>query len=417
MIAAFLLATSPFHVGMSRYTREYVLFFDILLISLFLIYKTLQCVSAGKKLKSLLTFVLLSPILLYYFYERNSTYPFVFVISVLFVFFSGVILLWENKSKAYAWFKSHNNKARKKIKYALAFFSLTIFLIAIKRFIFGNVHFKLHGFTEEWLEVFFSTSSPHQWFFNSVYSSSILVIVFIWGIINGFRKKFIFISSAVFIGMILIYSFFLNILVAPRYIFPLLIFVIIIFSYSIRLILRTVKPQNIYQNIILYAFLLSFFNPLTTILFIKNEKDGEVAKQQGLIHRDTSQLIDFLDSNGFINDDVVISPNKALFIYYYDYPFVQKPEDWPYIDYKYNKNGSLFSDYGKVIQKTDKDSILNYIKEFESGWIVIDKDRNRNWDEILDTSDFKVGDTHVEYLGDVGKSRGYDVYRWDIKDS
>jgi hypothetical protein len=413
LITTLLLTFLPFHVGMSRYVREYVFYFLMLLVALYIIHMLFQSIIHKSKLKALLYLILFFPFLFYYFYDSNSTYPFIFVTFLIFSIVYLTNFCIQNRKAIMRCYLHLSQKQRSLYSFIFFFLSLTSGYYLIKRFVFGNLHFKLHAFEPGWFEIFLSTNSPQQWFFGAPYSSFFIFIILLFGIYQGLKKNsFVFSSGLTFFVMLIIYSFFLDISVAPRYIFPLALFATIIFGYSIESIYKALKPHKFSQNIIIILLLVTMFNPLTTISFISNEKDGEINKQQGLIHRETSKLLDFLDSNGFSNKDVIISPNKAIFIFYYGYEFVQDPDDWPYIAYKFKRDGTLFTDYGKIIQTKDRNKMIASIKEFDSGWLVIDKDRNRNWRNTFETEDTKIGDVFLQYLGDVGGRRGYDIYKW-----
>ena len=57
--------------------------------------------------------------------------------------------------------------------------------------------------------------------------------------------------------------------------------------------------------------------------------------------------------------------------------------------------------------------INEIIKKYETGWIVVDKDRNRNWNKKgFPLKNYTVEDMWVEYIGSTSGYRGFDIYRW-----
>ncbi len=66
-----------------------------------------------------------------------------------------------------------------------------------------------------------------------------------------------------------------------------------------------------------------------------------------------------------------------------------------------------------VYELDENERINMIIQKYETGWIIIDHDRNIHWNKNgLPLKNFSVGDRMVEYMGNTSGYWGFNVYRW-----
>ncbi|MCD4844940.1 MAG: hypothetical protein K8R25_10680 [Methanosarcinales archaeon] len=186
--------------------------------------------------------------------------------------------------------------------------------------------------------------------------------------------------------------------------------------------------------------LLSFFSPFTVIHGILSEEQGMLDQKSGMTHTNIVELSEYLEKNNFSEKDTLISANSYIFTYYYNYSFINNTVEWPlkrfdyFGDKMYHDYGTLYHYYYKaanlqnpavsyvhkgkdyVCELDENERINRIILKYETGWIIIDKNRNRYLNERgFPLENFIVGDRIVEYTGNTSGYRSFDIYRWKIK--
>lgn len=415
LISAFLLATSPFHIGMSRYLREYILFFDFLIIGLIFTIFVYKKIIRKEYKKGIISLIFLIILMSYYQIDRNSTYILNMVITGAFAGFLFLDLLFKNKKIIYKKF-SNLEKNKKIISIAVAsIMTISLLTYLYWKLALSNMHFKPHSFTNAWINKFLSPTSAIQWFYESFYNIFFIIAFLSIGAIKGFKNVFYRTSFFVFVFMMLFYTFFFNRYDDSRYAFQLQLFLIFLFSFSIYLIFST-RKNNISKFFIILIFVVMTFGPFSAIKLLKNEKNGEKNKIQELVHNETFLLLNELKNLGFIPKKTpLVSPN-FLFLYYYDYNFSNSPTLT-----REKSSNNLFE-----LFPCDKDfgeKIIKIMTENNFGFFVTDKNINYNWapEELrgetgcMPTENTKFGNYELKYIKDIGGIRGFNIYKWEIK--
>jgi hypothetical protein len=326
-----------------------------------------------------------------------------------------LIFSWliENRKKVKKILFSIPKKRRLVIISVLTAIFLVVLSYLFYRFGVSSTHFQFQSFEGNWLELFFSTESPRQWFFNSDYPTFLIVAIFILGILAYYKKAFYFSTLLSFVLLLIFYCFFFDKYFAVRYAFPVQLLFIVLFSHSLYILICNFKQNKIYITVLI-LFTASIFNPYYSIQSVVNEKDGQKDPKSQLIYRDTYALMDFLNEHNFSSDKILVTHNKGIFSFFYNYPFLdnQSMKKWDCIDYKFKNEGKLMYDYNKTCQLKSMEDLKKAVKKFDSGWIIIDKDNNRHWKSLIDNKDITINGIEIDYVGSTPTYRGYDVYKW-----
>jgi len=322
LIAAAFCAFSPFHIGLSRYLREYIFYFDVMLLMLISITGICPAIKSKNYLKSVLYFLLIALFISYYFIFGGSTLIIVVILTIAFIIFYLLNNLYEHKDKIFSIFSKFNQRKFSIFIYISIMAILTVILwYFLDKYIFKSIFFEIHAPEIFWFKIFFSANNEQQWFHHNIFSELGILLFLLLGALPNLKNVFFRSVLLSFASILICYMAFFENTSNSRYIFYLLPFFMIIFSYStyaLYEIMKSVFPKSKTYMFLIIFFLLSFFNPLNTLKLIADEKSFEVDPKTGLIHRETYELIKFLDSKGFKNSDVVISPNKSIFIFHYD---------------------------------------------------------------------------------------------------
>lgn len=416
LISAFLLAISPFHIGMSRYLREYILFFDLLIITLIFIVLSYQSFLAKKYKKGIALFILLIPIISYRFLDKDSTYILNIVIAS---FFSIMLLLqisWKNKKFLFEKF-SNIPKIYKRaiITGALILFFLLFYSLSIK-FIENNTNVKLHTPNISWVNKFLDPNKPYQWFYNSFYSLSFILIFTSLGIVKKFKNIFYRTSLFTFLSILILYILFFNRYDEFRYAFQLQLFFTFLMACSIYEFLR-INNKGLLKKIILVFFVITTFNLSSTINLLTKEENGDKSNMTKLIHRDVDALFTKMHNLNFnIHKDSLIAYDYPEFVYNYDYQFVEKESLAEYnFDNPSNVDtGAIYKIHPCEENFVEKISAITQKKS--RGFFIAHKDKNQKQDSnelCIEPENLKVYETTLEYLGESSSdSKGFYIFRW-----
>lgn len=445
IISAYLIAFSPLCVGMSRFIREYQAYFLFFILFLLYLIHFLEVYGPSKfkklnenRMKIFFNlFILITPAIYYMFIENVHMIVVIYMAAGI---FSGVFI-------AHKFIKSENK--RKCIYNRKTYLIVAIILILIPVFIYYfdwiiniseiNKQFryvKLFFFPE-----FFSYDNVTlQWFSGFNFSILFTISFFILPLFF-FNKNRYFVSYLLIFSIILItFTFFIDRYFAVRYVYYACPFFIIVFSCAAYVLLYVNKIFNNKSYIYLFLvsiLLLSFFSPFTVINGLVSEEQGKRDPKTGLVHRNNFELSEYLEKHNFSETEALISANSYIFTYYYDYDFVENESEWPLKRFIY-KSEKMNNDYGtlyhyffkaadsqdpSVVYKTncrdcvyeldENERINRIIQKYETGWIIIDHDRNIHWNKNgLPLKNFSVGDRMVEYMGNTSGYWGFNVYRW-----
>lgn len=454
LISSYLLVFSPLSVSLSRATREYQAYFlFILLFLLCLIYflQTYNLLNLKylKKNRVNLLFMLLMlfvPILFYLYIEKVQMIIELYIISGIFI---GIFYL-----PRFIKFKQENDLISKlyKSRFSIIVISLIVTLLVIyfsTKFLHDyNWLLRTGGFVKEskYENMFFNPDfSPNvgvylQWFSGSSFSKLFASLLFILPIFFYYKNKHFVSSLLSFLTIYIAFVYFIDRYFASRYVYYAFPFYIIIYACSIYVLLNFKKiladNSKIYL-VLIVVILAAFFNPITSINGIMDSNNGVPEPNGGFVHYDIPELIKYLDENNFTEEETLITANPMIFQYYYNYSFVTNSSEWPLKRFDY-KDSKFVYDYGTLyhyyysaahLQKPTaaylrecNDQVCNLdenkrmneiIKKYEIGWIVVDKDRNRNWNKRgFPLKNYTVEDTWVEYIGSTSGYRGFDIYRW-----
>jgi hypothetical protein len=455
LISSYLFVFSPLSVSLSRFIREYQAYFLFILLFLLCLIYFLQIYhlsylkySGKKRLNMLFTLFILSvPILFYLYIEKVLMIIELYVISGIFIGIFCLPTLVKSTLKNGSIFNLKRNK----------FPIVIIILISALTIILFSINF-IHGYDglirtgelvkeSKYEDMFFNPNfSPNagvhlQWFSGSNFSKLFASLLFIFPIFFFYKNKYFVSSLLSFLMIYIAFVYFIDRYYSPRYVYYAFPFYIIIYSCSIYVLLISKKIFADKSNIYLFTIvviLTVFFNPITSINGIMSAKEGVPEPNGGFVHYNISELMNYLDKNNFTEEETLITANPGVFLYYYNYSFITNYSTWSLKRFDY-KDGKFVYDYGSLyhyyyiaakLQKPAtvylyecKDSVFNLdenermnvsINKYETGWIVIDKDRNRNWNKRgFPLKNYTVENRWVKYVGNTSGYRGFDIYRWE----
>ncbi|MFA4960237.1 MAG: hypothetical protein WC548_01090 [Candidatus Pacearchaeota archaeon] len=425
LITSYLFAFCPMIIGMSRYIREYEFYLFLFIILLLFIIKISKNILKNRRyLKNYIIFIIL--IMGYYFFiERIIVIIEILIISLIFLFV-------------------YNYKALSKkisIKHIILIGAILVILILFFLNAYSEVIDISFKGEKLYSEMLFDGTWNYKgftlnWFSGTFVGKIFLISVFLCPLLFN-RRKLILSSYISFLIFFIGLSYIANTYFAPRYIYYAYPFYILIFSFSIYLILKTIKSSKYKKIYYLISLLIvfAFFGPLNSIEGISSESNGIVDIKTGMVHYDIHPLFNFLTLNNFSNKDVLISSDELIFSYYYNYTYLKDFENYPLKRIDYHKESSIpeydYSDIfvyyytedirynyfcrDSVCNMSESDRIYKIMSKYKSGWLILDKDRNKNWnDEGFPQSSFNLEDIPVTYIGSTEGYRGFDIYRWSI---
>ncbi len=448
IISGILLTTLPVAVGISRYIREYVFYFFIIVVFLLWLDKIMKNIFLKKKLKAsvfCLICVLLLPALYYFFIEDSTFVIQLYFILILFIL---TFVVYENALITINSNYLKNFLTKKNFIILLSvfifFFFLTkkvVWLIKIKTpfsfFAFDNLNY----FDALFNPNFNSWNTKLFWFSNSHLPTFFIFSLFILSLLYLYKNRYFIFCILSLASVFIPLQYLSGRYYAIRYIFYGLIFYIVMFSCSIYLLFLF---KNIYKNrtvrvsyiIITLIFLLFVFQISPLINGLKNEKIGEADPKKELLGYNYPNLFTKLEELHFNDGDFLISSDgvsNALAYYFKNYPYIEDKTKYPLMRFEYLKKGDALIDlfdmttiysyyyttpynrpcYDEVCNIPEADRISKIIAQNKTGWIIIDKDRNRNWNsDGFPVENFVSGNKLILYRGSVDGYRGFDIYSW-----
>ncbi len=451
ILSSLLLAILPVAVGTSRTIREYSFFICVLLIMLTWFNHVLESLEKNFKSRSsiLQLVAIISLPALYFKLEDNTNFIILFYFII--IIYGTVFLiqtLYRNKHRL-------TGQLRTLIKqYRIPIISTVTVLIATIIYLYTKVSwlisfnipssfFKLEPINY-FNAIFDPSFSPWKeqlsWFSGTIYPTFFIFFLFLVSILY-FRKNRHYISAVASFWVILVtFLYFTDRYYAIRYIsysFPLYA---LIFSCSIFTLF---KQQNIFQTkatrlwylITIAVFLITIFKPTTVIYGLVNERIAFNDPKTEMLGYDYPDLFSVLESLGFQDGNFVIASTgerEALAFYFNEYDFIENATEHPLMRFEFaDKEGNLAYDYTELntYYYTDpyfsnqcKDAVCAMdeitrigliANQHEHGWIIIDKDRNRNWNPAgFPLANFQLGSLQVEYKTSTNGYRGFDIYSW-----
>lgn len=441
LISAYLLSTLPVAIGMSRFIREYIYFFLFLILFLCVLDYFLNLKNKIKTTKYFFAMFISLPLCYYLFVDDSNFIIQLYAYMSIYAF----VHFFFNK-------KIHKKYYPLKGKIFLSiisifFLTFSIFIIQKTQWLF-KIDIKkifsplpdLNYFDALFNPSFTPWGTQIMWFSNSLYPSFFIFSLFIFGVIKFWKNKY-YMASLICLSITIIpFLFFSDRYYAIRYIFYIMIFYIILFASSIYLL---TKMGSIYKNrsgkiiykVSIFIILFSIFNPMTGFDGLKLESIASTDPKTELLSYDYPTLLKKLDELDFKEGDFIISSeglNNALTYYFNKYDFITNKENHPLMRFAINNNGKNILDMSEIYtyyyntesiySRPCKDSVCNLdeidriskiIRNQPMGWIIIDKDRNRNWNPSgFPISDFYLGDKNIRYLGSTDGYRGFDIYKW-----
>lgn len=440
IISSFLLCTLPLAVGMSRYIREYAYFF--LITILYIIWSDYIYNRIFERKNIIITLlniflIILTPFFYYIFIDDTNFVIQLYIFIMAFFAISFYPLIFKSKN------------IKKIISIIIILITISIGLFKKIEWLFKikipDSYFKLP--TLNYFDALFNPSfhpwgTNLMWFSGSIYPTYFIISLFLISILFFYKNKYYLFSMFCFLVTLIPFLYFADRYYAVRYIFYIIIFYIIIFSCSIYIL---IKIKNIYSKnmsklyiALSFIFLLSIFNPITVINGLKDEKNGVTDPKKELLSYNYNDLFVKLKELGFNDGDFIITSEgivNSLGYYFNKYNFISDTKNYPLMRFPYIKESgtkeltldmpninvyyyNLDSIYSRpclddVCNLDEKTRITIIINNQPNGWIIIDKDRNQNWNKNgFPLKDFNLGSTTIKYLGSTDGIRGFDIYKW-----
>ena len=441
LLSAFLLATCPLAIGMSRYIREYEYYAFFALLLTFISIK-INKMLIKEKYKTFL-FIALNFFLVYYYFFIERALIFMEIL-----FFIWIIFIINSLSNIKLNFKK--NSFKKIVSLKKIIISIIIICIAsLALNYFSNVY---SGFLDKnttlkneryYIQMFFNPQWKYRdgainlfWFSNFsihwIYLSSLFFLPILF--LKKNKKKYYFIFVIIFLSVILGLSYLTSQHFASRYTYIVSWSYILMVGISLSIFFNYIFI--VYRKKISYLMLIIFllFCLINSVNGITDEKNGTFDSKTELLHYDIYSLFNFINDNNFDINETIITSNPMVFLYHFDYKFTSNDSNI-LRRYDYEKNVILPSnnfkkDYGSPYvyyytigyihkcrdqncNKSEKNRISEIINKNNKGWLIIDKDRNRNWNKNgFPIKNFILGNKNILYLDSTKGYRGFDIYKW-----
>lgn len=420
VISAFLWATSPFSIGISRFIREYSLYcFIILLVYLYFIHLLNKVNKIRLDIKNIFKIIIFIIPFLYVFVDWSGTYVSIFMIIPIPLLLYFFIALRD--------FKAKKRKAKSeviKLGIVLVVFLTVLGLLVVNRG-FGLIK-KKPSFQQKYFNLFFNPNlgntywSASQWFFGTPLTKFFLVGLFLISVIVFIRNKYwasYFFSFAIYFFALL---YFFERYFAAKYAYYIFPFYVLIYATSIYLLFSLAKKlvKSCLLKITIIIFLLSIFNPLTSVRLLLEEEVGRYDKKIRVRHANVFETMEILNNNGFHGEkDLVITTLPEAFGYFYNREFIEEAQRWPLMIFVYqDKNKTKFLyDYpknvypyevrekGKYLVRGYK-TVIDIINNNDEGWVVI---RTPKWRKFLNETE-----KELKFIGQARGRKAINIYRW-----
>ncbi|MBP7006904.1 MAG: hypothetical protein KBB16_02480 [Candidatus Pacebacteria bacterium] len=450
LLSALIFAILPVCIGMSRSIREYPFFFFIFIIFINWFIWTIDILQENwRNKKGIINLALLLSLPGIYFLFLDVSnfiiqlYITLFVIFSVFQVFRLLKKQYLSYSKIIDFLKMHYTRV---LIILVAIFSILALLVSRVSWVISFsvpknlLHFeKINYFDAIFNPSFNPWGESLMWFSRSNYPMLFILLIFLIPILVLRKNRVLLSYAASFIFILTTFLYFINRYYAIRYISYAFPFYIVIFGCSIYLLLKLAvlfpkKNNRIVYSVFICLLLSSIFSITPAIEGLKNEQVASIDPKTEMLGYDYPDLFKKLNELGFVDGDYLITSEglrEALTYYFNRYSFISDPKQYPDMRIEYTGNSQPVYDYSTIMSYytsmpyysrpctdqvcdiNEKQRIENMINEQPHGWIIIDKDRNRNWN----TQGFPIQDFYndrklVSYKGSTDGYRGFDIYNW-----
>ncbi len=398
LLAALLWASSPWAIGVCKNIREHSYYIAIILAFLLVFLYLLEAVTNFKKenlTKIITCSIAIMGLMIYaFFIDWLSTMKLSGVLFAAFTMAYAIVhfdLIWPIL-KRHKWL----------IVVFIGFF--IAFLLLSNRSKFMN-YVQVRDI--RWSNTFFlpSANMPMHWWYHLLANNFLVYFLLIVGIIGAFlqKKRYFFMVLIVFSVMVLAYYFFFDRYYAPKYIFYVLPFFILliassltfigqlIFSYQDRLV-RTVSLLTLVPLLFgifsIQTIVESIVRPLRTA--------NQGLATTGLVHQDKSPALDLLRTyNVKERENMKLISSIYEHIIYHEFPEIECIDKYNY------KDPNRFKEV---------ETIMNNNK---SGFMILDSHRNGLWRKGYSrekNARFTIGNAYVTLISNKNNCQ---VYRWN----
>ncbi len=452
IIAALLFAVAPVSIGISRSIREYPFFFFVLVIFLnWSIWTIKKLQNNYRDIAGIINAfaILMLPALYFIFLDvSNFVIQIYIILFVFFVVFQTHHLISSNKVAGL-----YNVVRQLTAKYYLRIILIGLLIIGILALLISRVSWVLNFslpaniFQLEANNYFSALFDPYfspwgeklLWFSGSSYPTFFIFSFFLLSSLLFIKRKAYLAYLGSFAFILITFLYFTDRYYAIRYISYALPFYIVLFAGSVYTLLSLKKIYIKRSTRITYIFLISIllvsiFNPLPAIEGLKNEQIATVDPKTEMLGYNYPELFRLLSELRFKDGDFIVTSEglkEPLAYYFNNYNFLESIESQPLMRIESHTNGELIYDYSTIVgyytaspyyarpcldrvcNMEEKDRIGEIISNQQHGWIIIDKDRNRNWTKNgFPLANFLVRQTNVQFRGSTDGYRGFDVYSW-----
>jgi len=393
LIAAFLWATSPWAIGVSKTVREYTYYPAIVLFANIIILQLFELIIDFKRsdlYKIILRALFLACLLVYAFLSDSSS---TLKVTILVVISSILCILIIHNSYFLKVYRKH-----KWVFYSgiILFLLLSVILLLYVNDSGQTTLTKLR-FVPNWLMFFFSPmAAPMHWWSDLIYFPISIFLIFL-GIVHAISKKmkaylFPLLTFAVFLSS---YSLFFTRYVRPRYIFYAEPFFVILIAVAVLSLVEMVrKMPGLYMRltaaIVTMIFFFQVFNWANIIYPATSSTEG-YNKVTDEFHDPIGNLMPFLEKTVTPNDVFITTTETGLLR-------LDLGVSTERIVYDYD-----YTDPNRFAEVTDM------IKTYPNGLMVLDYRRNGYWAPGYPLSNFNVGGKLVRL---VFNENGFEVYQW-----
>jgi len=400
LIAAYLFASCPLAIGLSRYIREYEVILFIFLIFLYLSQKKILKNKFIQFLALLILFMAAQKIGLSEGYES---------VFFLFCLFTGFNYLMETLNK----FTTKLRINSKVIIKVLAF--IFVFVVGLKIIPLFTDYRVLASSETRYL---FPLNFHHDsllWYFSFV-PYAFIVLLLITPCLKHPKKSYFW---ALFFTLMFSFYFYVNYFDAPRrfqvrYIYYVIPLFILLLSSGIHIFLDSFRQKKGLFPLSLALIILTF-SPYNGINHLAKQENGEVNQLTELPHFDAGKLKKFLEQEK-INPDKILTSYPYFFDYYYNEPFLKtKAEKEKYVhfpwSYEYYDRTRIFSING-YWSEDNIAQIKNLIRFNKIEFLVLhgspnDIRQDRQYNFLLT----KINKIEPHKIIDANKTFGFYVYR------
>ncbi|MEW5784942.1 MAG: hypothetical protein AB1767_07700 [Bacillota bacterium] len=395
LLSAFLWATSPWAIGVSRTIREYAFYPLFILLGALILVKLLELLFDFKKeylYKILLCVIPVIALIYHAFYDDIAST--LRICAIVFVGFAAYYLV-INYHKMFS--------LMKKNKPTLLVFILIASLIVISMLIYaqksGHVSISELKMADYWFRVFFvpgSLSVPMHWWgdYSFVFIALFLATIGFFDAVIKKREKY-FMHLAVFSFLLVFFMFFFDRYGRPRYIFYALPFFIPLVAVTITALVnyvKRIKPISfkIFCALAVIFFIFQAFNYRNILYPVISDEHGYV-RTTNEHHDSLRSTVALLEKEISPNDVFITTIARSMLLLSFNI------DEERIASYNYQEENRF-------------EKVERVVAENPQGFIILDWRRNGQFAEGYPTEgQFMIGDTLVEVIQN---KDGMQVYRW-----